>query len=113
MAANPGENMMAQLLAYLDANPAHPLCVHELYDAVGSKIMGEDMLVETQHALNHLARQNRIYTSGMVVERGEGVCDDWFYWSRKSPHAHLDEFGTKWQFPALTERIMAHCRHRV
>ncbi len=113
MATTSSENLMARLQGYLDEHPDRPWCVHELYDAVGSKIMGEDMLVETQHALNHLTRRNRIYSSGMMVERSEGVCDDWFYWSRTAPHAHLDEFGPHWQFPALSEKIQAHCRHRV
>lgn len=113
MATASSEAMMTQLQSYLDAHADRPWCVHELYDEVGSKIMGEDMLVETQHALNHMARSNRVYSSGMVVERSEGVCDDWFYWSRKGAHAHLDEFGPKWQFPALSEKIQSHCRHRV
>ena len=113
MATASSEAMMTQLQAYLDAHNDRPWCVHELYDAVGSKIMGEDMLVETQHALNHMARSNRIYSSGMVVERSEGVCDDWFYWSAKSGKRFLDEFGPKYQFPGLTDIIKAHCRHRV
>jgi len=75
--------------------------------------MGEDMLVETQRALNHLARNGRIGSSGMMVERSEGVCDDWFFWSKHSGHGHLDEFGAKWQFPTLSEKIKSHCRHRV
>ena len=113
MGTTSSENLMGKLQEYLDKQPERPWCVHELYDAVGSKIMGEDMLVETQHALNHMTRLGRVFSSGMIVERSEGVCDDWFYWSKKGPHAHLDEFGALWQFPALSEKIQAHCRHRV
>ena len=113
MAAASLDQLMANLQNHLDANPERPFCVHEMFDAVGSHHLGEDMLVETQHSLNHLARLGRIRTSGMMVERSEGVCDDWFYWSTKSPHKHLDEFGPKWQFPALSDKIKEHCRHRV
>ena len=107
------EGMMGKLEEYLDQHSDRPWCVHEMYDAVGSHIMGEDMLVETQRALSHLARNGRIVASGMIVERSEGVCDDWFYWSKKSGHSELDAFGPKWRFPALSEKIQAHCRHRV
>lgn len=107
------DQLMANLQNYLDARPERPFCVHEMFDAVGSHHLGEDMLVETQRALNHLARIGRIRSSGMMVERSEGVCDDWFYWSAKSGKKFLDEFGPKWQFPKLTDLIEAHCRHRV
>jgi hypothetical protein len=107
------ESLMKDLESYLNAHPEQPWCVHEMYDQVGLKHMGEDILVETQRALNHLARSGRIDTSGMVVERSEGVCDDWFYWSKKSGHTDLDGFGKGWQFPALSDRIQQHCRHRV
>jgi len=107
------ETLMAKLQAYLDAHPDRPWCVHEMWDEVGSKYPGEDMLVETQHSLNHLARAGRIHTSGMMVERGDGVCDDWFYWSNKTGKKFLDEFGRKWQFPDLSDLIKSHCRHRV
>jgi hypothetical protein len=114
MAANASlDTLMQHLQAYLDAHPERPWCVHEMFDEVGSKQMGEDMLVETQRALNHLARNQRIGTSGMMVERSEGVCDDWFYWSKATHHKELSEFGPKWQFPALSEKIQSHCRHRV
>lgn len=105
--------LMADLEKYLNAHPDQPWCVHELYDKVGLKHMGEDILVETQRALNHLARAGRAGTSGMVVERSEGVCDDWFYWSTKAGHHELADFGKAWQFPQLSDRIQAHCRHRV
>lgn len=112
-AESSSETLMNKLQAYLDANPTRPWCVHELFEEVGAKHPGEDMLVETQHSLNHLARLGRIGSSGMMVERGQGVCDDWFYWSAKSGKKFLDEFGPKWQFPKLTDLIEAHCRHRV
>ncbi len=105
--------LMKDLETYLNAHPEQPWCVHEMYDAVGSKVLGEDMLVETQRALNHLARAGRAGSSGMVVERSEGVCDDWFYWSTRSGHAELGQFGRPWQFPELSDRIQQHCRHRV
>jgi len=114
MAAPPSlDQLMANLQNYLDAKPERPFCVHEMFDAVGSHHIGEDMLVETQRALNHLTRIGRIRSSGMMVERSEGVCDDWFYWSTKGPHKHLDEFGVAWQFPALSDKIKEHCQHRV
>jgi hypothetical protein len=106
-------SLMEKLQAYVDSHPNRPWCVHELWDSVGSKHPGEDMLVETQRSLNHLARAGRVGTSGMIVERGDGVCDDWFYWSTKSGKKYLDEFGSKWQFPALSELIKSHCQHRV
>jgi hypothetical protein len=105
--------LTANLQKYLDDHPDRPWCVHEMYDAVGSHHEGEDMLVETQRALNHMVRNGTIGSSGMMVERSEGVCDDWFYWSAKSTKRHLDEFGPKWQFPELSEKIQQHCRHRV
>jgi hypothetical protein len=114
MASNSSlEQLMTNLQNYLDAHADRPWCVHEMFEEVGARHPGEDMLVETQRALNHMARIQRIRSSGMMVERSEGVCDDWFYWSAKSPHKHLDEFGPKWQFPALSEKIQSHCRHRV
>ena len=106
-------SLMEKLQTYLDDHPDRPWCVHEMWGEVGVKHPGEDMLVETQRALNHLARTGRIGTSGMMVERGQGVCDDWFYWSTKSGKKFLDEFGPKWQFPRLSELIESHCRHRV
>jgi hypothetical protein len=107
------EPLMNELENYLNAHPEQPWCVHEMFDAIGSKHMGEDMLVDTQRALNHLARSDRAKSSGMIVERSEGVCDDWFYWSSKAKHSEVGEFGKPWQFPALSERIQQHCRHRV
>jgi hypothetical protein len=107
------DQLMLKLQAYVDSHPDRPWCVHEMFEEVGARHPGEDMLVETQRALNHLARVGRMRTSGMMVERSEGVCDDWFYWSAKASQKHLDEFGPKWQFPALSEKIQAHCRHRV
>jgi len=105
--------LMKDLETYLNAHATQPWCVHEMFDAVGSKHLGEDMLVETQRALNHLARAGRAESSGMVVERSEGVCDDWFYWSTKAGHSELGQFGKPWQFPALSDLIQSHCRHRV
>jgi len=75
------EHLMTKLQGYLDEHPDRPWCVHEMFEKVGALHPGEDMLVETQRALNHLGRVGRIRTSGMMVERSEGVCDDWFYWS--------------------------------
>jgi hypothetical protein len=105
--------LMGDLETYLNAHPEQPWCVHEMFEKVGLKHMREDGLVDTQRALNHLARSGRAGTSGMIVERSEGVCDDWFYWSTRAGHTHLEQFGKPWQFPALSERIQAHCRHRV
>ena len=107
------QELMTNLQQYLDQHADRPWCVHEMFDHVGSKHLGEDMLVETQRALNHLARNGRIGTSGMMVERSEGVCDDWFYWSARAGKKELSEFGPKWEFPALSEKIQAHCMHRV
>lgn len=107
------ETLMSNLQQYLDQHADRPWCVHEMFEHVGAKHPGEDMLVETQRALNHLARNHRAMTSGMMVERSEGVCDDWFYWSSHANKAELADFGSKWQFPALSEKIQAHCRHRV
>ncbi len=107
------DTLMEKLQAYLDAHADRPWCVHEMWEEVGVKHPGEDMLVGTQRALNHLARQSKIGTSGMVVERDGGVCDDWYYWSMKSGKKFLDEFGPKYRFPDLSDRIKAHCRHRV
>jgi hypothetical protein len=107
------DELMSKLQAHVDAHPDRPWCVHEMFEEVGAKLPGEDQLVETQHSLNHLARVGRMRTSGMMVERSEGVCDDWFYWSTRAGHTHLEQFGKPWQFPALSERIQAHCRHRV
>ena len=113
MAEESLDSLMTKLQSQVDANPDRPWCVHEMYDAVGSHVVGEDMLVETQRALNHLARNGRIHSSGMIVERSEGVCDDWFYWSTKAAKDDLGDFGPKWRFPALSEKIQSHCRHRV
>lgn len=107
------ESLMDRLQTYLDAHATRPWCVHELWDEVGSKFPGEDTLVETQRLLNHLARAGRIASSGEMVERGDGVCDDWFYWSAKSGKRYLDEFGARYQFPGLSDLIRSHCRHRV
>lgn len=107
------DELMSKLQQYLDQHPDRPWCVHEMFEQVGANHPGEDMLVETQRALNHLARNERIGTSGMMVERSEGVCDDWFYWSRQGGKRQLSDFGPKWQFPELSEKIQAHCRHRV
>ncbi len=107
------DSLMDKLQGYLDGHSDRPFCVHEMWEQVGVKHPGEDMLVETQRALNHLARSGKIGTSGMVVERGGGVCDDWYYWSNRSGKKYLDEFGRAYQFPDLSDRIKAHCRHRV
>jgi hypothetical protein len=106
-------SLMTKLRSYLDDHPDRPWCVHEMWEEVGVKHPGEDMLVETQRALNHLARNGTIGSSGMMVERGEGVCDDWFYWSKRSGKSYLDEFGPPWLFPGLSDLIKSHCRHRV
>ena len=113
----PGDDSMDQLMtkleSYLDAHPDRPWCVHEMFEEVGAKHPGEDMLVETQRSLNHLARAKRIASSGMLVERSDGVCDDWFYWSIRSGRRELGEFGAHYRFPELSDLIKAHCRHRV
>jgi len=99
----------------LEGDLDRPWCVHRLYEALLPLVGAarrEDMLSATQRASDDLVaigKARREYVSAIAI----GVhCEDALYWSARSEHQRLEEFGPEFEPPAVLRRLAAHFQCR-
>ncbi len=103
------EELKREIQRTLDADPEHPWCVHRLYEELLSdEPRGVRVLDLTERAADALAEAGgarREAISAMTI----GVhCQDSLYWSTRSPHARLADFGPEYESPTILRRLASH-----
>lgn len=109
------EALMDRIGAALDQDPDRPWCLHGLYERVAKPFDGaerEDLLLRTRLAADLLVDHGRARFE-VVNALAIGVqCQDWTYWSARSPHVRLEQFGPEYESPTVLRRLVSHfeCR---
>lgn len=95
----------------LDRNVDQPWCVHRLYEEVVSGFGYEDRgrgLEFTRVAADGLVRSGQARYEGVSAISIGVHCEDALYWSMKSPHTTLDQFGPQYESPTILRRLASH-----
>ena len=107
--------LATQIDAALNEDVDRPWCVHRLYESlVSGHTAGnrDNMLEVTQRAAEELVRIGRARRE-YVSAIGIGVhCEDSLFWSVRSAHSHLSEFGPEYESPTILHRMASHFQCR-
>jgi hypothetical protein len=110
-AAGPDLDLSLLIEQALDQDPDLPMCVHRLYEEVIAPVREgarEPLLDVTQRIADEVVSRGRArkeWVSALAI----GVhCEDCMYWSIRSDRQRLQEFGPKYESPAILNRLASH-----
>jgi hypothetical protein len=114
-AVDASAGLKAQIAANLDESADRPICVHGLYERVqeGAPDVSRDLLIEQVRSaaedLVHEGLARRAYVSAIAIG---AHCEDEVFWSARSPHQQLEEFGPEFDSLAIARRLASHIQCR-
>jgi hypothetical protein len=113
----PGETaeISERIRAPLDGDPRRPWCVHRLFGVLSAE--GDpgdrDLLLEAiRHAADELAARGQARREWVSTVRIGVPFQDSLYWSVRSPHRSLAEFGPEYEPPVILHRLASHLECR-
>jgi hypothetical protein len=114
LAVPPTETVLeARIESALDREPNRPRCVHSLYEELigpSPDTQREGLLDLTRRAAEDLVdhgRARRRFVSAIAIG---AHCEDAVYWSARSPHRELEEFGPEFETLAIARRLASCIR---
>jgi hypothetical protein len=106
------DEFLRVLQSALDEDPERPWCVHRLYEEAilpaGLQGQRERMLEVTEQAANSLVAAGRARHEAVSALAIGVHCSDTVYWSVRSPHRRLEEFGPDYEAPTVLQRLASH-----
>jgi hypothetical protein len=109
------EALMDRIAAALDQDPDRPWCVHGLYEQVAKPFEPaerEDVLTRTRLAADMLVEHGRARFEPVNAVAIGVQCQDWTYWSARSSHDRLEQFGPEYETPVVLRRLVSHFQCR-
>jgi hypothetical protein len=106
------EELLRVLQQALDEDAGRPWCVHRLYEEalLPAGLLGQRgrMLEQTERAANMLVAAGRARNESVSALAIGVHCSDTVYWSTRSPHSRLEEFGPDYESPTVLRRLASH-----
>jgi hypothetical protein len=109
------EALMQEIAQVVESDLDRPWCVHRIYEEAvspGGRFPLDDLLLKTELAANQLAAEGRLCAEAVSTVSIGVHCQDSVYWSLRSPHRKLEEFGPDYESPRVLYRLASHFRCR-
>lgn len=109
--ADPAPGLKAHIESNLHDSVDRPICVHGLYESLKDDLpsTGRDDLVEkvrsAAEALVAEGQARHAYVSAIAIG---AHCEDEVFWSSRSPHQRLEEFGPEFDPMEVARRLASH-----
>ena len=113
MDARPTEldGLKDQIESTLNESIDRPICIHGLYETVKEGDLGAargELVERVRAAAENLVQEghaHRAYVSAIAIG---AHCEDEVFWSARSPHRKLAEFGPEFEQLAVARRLASH-----
>jgi hypothetical protein len=105
------EALMDRIESALNQDLGRPWCVHGLLEEVAKPFEPEereDLLLRTRLAADMLVDHGRARFEPVNAIAIGVRCQDWTYWSARSPNDHLEQFGPEYETPVVLRRLVSH-----
>ena len=109
----PSPELGRRIQATLETAPLRPWCVHRLYESIVAAADGRPLdagLSATEQAAEALRHGGRVQGESVSALAIGVHCQDSLYWSVRSQHHRLEEFGPEYAAPTILYRLAAHFR---
>jgi hypothetical protein len=109
------EALMDRIAAALDRDLSRPWCVHGLLEEVRPSYAPEereDLLLRTHLAADMLVDHGRARFESVNALAIGVHCQDWTYWSARSPNERLEQFGPEYESAVVLRRLVSHFQCR-
>jgi hypothetical protein len=105
------EDLKEQIESTLNDSIDRPICVHGLYETVKEAEPGAaraDLVELVRTAADNLVLEGQAqhaYVSAIAIG---AHCEDEVFWSARSPHRRLEEFGPEFDPLVVARRLASH-----
>jgi hypothetical protein len=104
-------HLQDQVEATLNDSPDRPICVHGLLETLKESEGGaprDEVMELVRTAAENLVREGQAHHAFVSAIAVGAHCEDEVFWTSRSPHQQLEEFGPEFEQFAVARRLASH-----